>query len=119
MSAARSSTTTDSRLVRIQPAERSTPSALLTASREAPIQPASSSWESGSAIRIAAVRSPAAAEPLGQLDQPGGHPAGGVVRAELDALAVGVAQPLGDSRISRYATRPCACQVRLEVGAAT
>ena len=72
------------------PADRSTPSALLTASREAPIQPASSSWENGSAIfSPSAVGLP---EPFGHLHQPGGDPADRVVRAELDPLAVGVAQ---------------------------
>ncbi len=100
------------RLVRIAPAARSTPSALLTASREAPIQPASSSWENGSAI-LSAVRR-GLAEPLRHLHQPGGDPADGVVRAELDALAVGVAQP-ADERTHEQVRHPAVrLQERLE-----
>ena len=102
------------RPVRISPAARSTPSALLTASREAPVQPASSSWENGSADLHAV--GDRLAEPLHHLDQPGGDPAGRVVRAELDALAVGVASRPTSVRMSRYATRPWRLQVRLERG---
>jgi hypothetical protein len=40
------------RLVDTQPCARRAARALLTASREAPIHPASSSWDNGSAIRI-------------------------------------------------------------------
>ena len=74
--------------------ERSTCSALLTASRDAPVQPASSSWDSGSSISIPALaRRP---ETLGQLDQPMRDASDDVVRCEVRLLRVGVAQPRGD-----------------------
>ncbi len=73
-----SRTTTDIRPVRIAPAARRAPNALDTASREAPIQPASSSCENGRGDLHAVGRG--LAEPLGHLDQPGRDPSGRVVR---------------------------------------
>ena len=114
-SASTSRTTTDIRPVRISPGRAAaTPSALLTASREAPVQPASSSWENGSAISTPS--GVGLAEALGQLHQPGRDPAGGVVRAELDPLAVGVAQ-LGGEHAHQQERHPAVrAQVSLERG---
>ena len=50
------------------------------------------------------------AEALGQLDDPLGHPGGGVVGGELDALAVGVAQPLDDEVQQRDRDRGRGCR---------
>jgi hypothetical protein len=67
---------------------------LLTASREAPTQLATSSCESGSTISNP--RSMGAPEPLAQLHQPLREASRHVERRELRPLSVGVAQPPGD-----------------------
>jgi len=82
------------RSVRTQPRPRRACSALPTASREDPVHPASSSWESGSVILTPVADGLAVA--LGELHEPRGDAPERVVRAELDALTVGVAQPAGE-----------------------
>ena len=81
------------RSVRTQPRPRRACSALPTASRDDPVHPASSSWESGSVILTPSRDGLAVA--LGELHEPRGDAPERVVRAELDALAVGIAQPAG------------------------
>ena len=70
--------------------ERSSCRALLTASRDAPVHAASSSWESGSSISIRpSARRP---EALGQLDEAVRDAPDDVVGREVGLLRVGVAQ---------------------------
>ena len=85
---------TPRRRVSIQPSSRSARRARITASREEPVQPASSSWVIASSMCDAVAVG--LAEAIGQLDEPRADAADRVLGQVLGALAVGVAQAAGD-----------------------
>ena len=104
-----------SRLVRIQPAVRSTPSALLTASRDAPIQP-------GQLVLRQRQRDPHArrsvpAAPNRSASSTSRAATRPVVSCAPNSIRLRSASRSrsASSRISRNATRPCACRYDLEV----
>ena len=78
------------RSVRTRPSSRRVCSAFAAASREAPAQPASSSWEIGSVIAMPSGGRLAVA--VGELHQPRRDPAQRLRRGELDPDPVGVAE---------------------------
>ena len=67
---------------------------MTSASRDAPVQPASSSWVTGPWMRTPS--GAGLAEALGQVDEPGAHASHGVLGDELDELAVGLDEAAGE-----------------------